>query len=288
MSKGTGNGQQAPLVTLSFGAGVQSTTMLMLVLNRDPRLMKAMGGELPEHVIFADPGAETAQTYAHVARMDAKCTAAGLSFHVVSAGNLGDDILADKRSASIPLFTKNPDTGETGMVMRQCTADYKIKPITKCLRKLMGLMPRQRVKRQVRQWIGISTDEIQRMKEARDKWATNVYPLIEMGWRRGDCLNYLRSIGLTNVGKSACVFCPYHDDAFWLDMKRNDPESWESACAFDDRIRDLRDIPEKRLKLPAYLHRSCKPLREVDLNENQGDLFNVFGFDNECDGMCGV
>lgn len=286
MSKG--NGEQAPLVTLSFGAGVQSTTMLMLVLNRDPRLMKAMGGELPEHVIFADPGAETAQTYAHVARMDAKCTAAGLSFHVVSAGNLGDDIFEAKRFASIPVFTIDPATGSKGMLRRQCTREYKIEPITQCVRRIMGLKKRQHVKRHVRQWIGISTDEIQRVKEARDKWATNVYPLIEMNWRRGDCIRYLQSIGMTDVGKSACVFCPYHDDAFWLDMKRNDPESWEQACAMDERIRDLHKTGRGGVQNPLYLHRACKPLREVDLNENQGDLFNMFGFDNECDGMCGV
>ena len=30
----------------------------------------------------------------------------------------------------------------------------------------------------VEQWMGISTDEISRVKDSRDKWLTNCYPLI--------------------------------------------------------------------------------------------------------------
>ena len=47
-----------PLQVLSFGAGTQSTAML--ILSAEGHLKK------PELVIFADTGSETAETYAHV------------------------------------------------------------------------------------------------------------------------------------------------------------------------------------------------------------------------------
>mgnify|MGYP003127346576 FL=1 len=38
----------------------------------------------------------------------------------------------------------------------------------------------------------------------------------------------------------------------------------------------------------AFIHRSCKPLEEVDLRSDVEKGQNVFGWDDECDGMCGV
>jgi hypothetical protein len=47
------------------------------------------------------------------------------------------------------------------MLYRQCTHDYKVIPIQKKIRELLGIKPRHRVKKGqlVEQWIGISTDE---------------------------------------------------------------------------------------------------------------------------------
>ncbi len=47
-------------------------------------------------------------------------------------------------------------------------------------------------KKYVEQWIGKSTDEVQRMKPARDKYILNKHPLIEMNMSRQDCINYLK------------------------------------------------------------------------------------------------
>jgi hypothetical protein len=35
-----------------------------------------------------------------------------------------------------PFFTQNKITGKKGMIMRQCTNDYKIQPIKKKIREL--------------------------------------------------------------------------------------------------------------------------------------------------------
>ena len=50
---------------------------------------------------------------------------------------------------------------------------------------------------------------------------------------------------------------------------------------FDKKIRKNSRKKEEEV----YVHRTCKPISEVDLNkgDNQLNLFN-----NECEGMCGV
>ncbi len=110
---------------LSLGAGVQSSTVLLMSLE----------GELPplDAAIFADTGWEPAEVYEHLWRLAERCAAVGLPLHVVGAGNLREDALNPQhRFASMPLFVRNPD-GRRGMMRRQCTREYKIAPITRGL-----------------------------------------------------------------------------------------------------------------------------------------------------------
>lgn len=87
--------------------------------------------------------------------------------------------------------------------------------------------------------------------------------------------------------KSACTFCPYHDNAQWREMKATDPEAFAQAVKIDEAIRPGMPGP-KRPKCEAwFVHRERVPLAEVDFRTaaelGQPDLFN-----NECEGMCGV
>lgn len=169
------------------------------------------------------------------------------------------------------------------MIRRQCTKEYKIEVIRKKCRELLGYKPRQRIPEgSVTQWIGISLDEYQRMRTSQDKWIVLRYPLIEKEMTRMDCLAWLERHGYPRPPKSSCIGCPYRDNHSWLDMKRNRPEEWAQAVEIDQKI---RKIP--RFKGQAFLHPSCVPLDQVDLNEAQMDLF-FDGFINECEGMCGV
>ena len=58
------------------------------------------------------------------------------------------------------------------MGRRQCTREYKIEPIEKEIRRLLDVKKGNRVPKSVivEQWIGISTDEIQRLKENPRPW----------------------------------------------------------------------------------------------------------------------
>ena len=133
----------------------------------------------------------------------------------------------------------------------------------------------------VETWVGISTDEVFRVKESRFWWQKNRWPLIEKKMSREDCIEWYNGKDYKTPAKSSCIGCPYHDDSFWLDMKNNRPDEFENAVKFDKRMRDN----EHNIK--NYMHRSCKNLDEVVFHvkreDEQLDLFN-----NECEGMCGV
>jgi hypothetical protein len=107
--------------------------------------------------------------------------------------------------------------------------------------------------------------------------------LIDMNMSRVDCLKWMEKNGYPKPAKSACTFCPYHDDALWRDMKRDDPQSFAAAVEVDKKIRNGTRGTDQRL----YVHRSMKPLDEIDFR-NAEDAGQSRLFDDECEGMCGV
>jgi hypothetical protein len=162
----------------------------------------------------------------------------------------------------MPLFART-FTGKTSQLKRQCTGEYKIEPIIRKTRELVG---RKRGTRRIRppfveMWIGISADERPaRCKPSREPWITNRWPLRELGMTRRDCERWLLERHRLRVPKSACVGCPYHDDRLWREIKLHRPDEWAEAVAFDRAIRRLPMVQGE-----AYVHRSCVPLDEVDL-----------------------
>jgi hypothetical protein len=172
------------------------------------------------------------------------------------------------------------------MLQRNCTKDFKIMAILKQVRALAHLTKKRAPDTPVvTQWIGISIDEAIRMKPSRQRWIEHRWPLIERRLSRGDCLEWLERHDYPRPGKSACTFCPFHNDRLWSEMKRNDPESFADAVAMDEKIRNVWTSTDARKEI--FLHRSCKPLVEVEFStatdRGQLDLFL-----NECEGMCGV
>ena len=72
---------------------------------------------------------------------------------------------------SIPAFVRSLD-GKAAIIRRQCTREYKLTPIQEEVRDLMGLGFRESIPKGLytELWIGISTDEVVRMKPSREKW----------------------------------------------------------------------------------------------------------------------
>jgi hypothetical protein len=259
---------------LSLGAGVQSSTLALMIAHGEIEPVDA--------AIFADTGAEPALVYQWLDWLETK-----LPFPVyrVSRSSLEADVLNSvsdskrHRIGQIPFYVKSEGDAREGMLWRQCTGDYKIHPLRKKVKELLKVDGSKRAT----MLIGISLDEVIRMKPSQVRYIVNDYPLIHARMTRTDCLKWMARHNYPLPAKSACYFCPYTDDARWREIKNTQPGEFERAVRFDAAIRS--GLPGVRGK--AFLHRSLTPLDEVDFRNaedfGQGQLFG-----NECEGMCGV
>lgn len=266
------------LNVISLGVGVQSSCMA---------LMACLGliEPKPDLIVFSDPGWESKETYRYATWLKKEIKKYDIQVIFTSNGNIKQDLIKaaqeGTRVASLPYFTLS-ENGTNGMVMRQCTDEYKIQPVRRAIKKHLGVKTAREIKEPITMWMGISTDEIHRVKTSRERWIINRYPLIEKEMSRLDCTNWLSRNGFPVPPKSSCIGCPFHSDQTWLEMKRNDPEAWQEAVEVDKTIRNM-----PRMKSQCFLHSSRIPLDEVDLNEDQLE-FDFDGFGNECEGMCGI
>jgi 3'-phosphoadenosine 5'-phosphosulfate sulfotransferase (PAPS reductase)/FAD synthetase len=268
-----------PLRVLSLGAGVQSTTLLLLSAH----------GRLPklDAAIFADTGWEPATVYAHLERLEREVAApAGIPVYRVSRGHIRNDALnAAARYAQMPLYIRGHD-GSEGMLRRACTAEYKIAALKPQVRQLLGYEHPRRVPLGVYsdQWIGISSDESSRAARIAEdvSYMKHRFPLLflpggtgraRLGWTRTDCERYLAAHGFEATPRSVCIGCPRHDNAYWRDMRDNRPDDWADALDFDRRIRHgaARALDNGQLlRGEAFLHASRVPLDQAPIDHVTG------------------
>jgi len=262
---------------ISLGAGVQSSTMALMAAHGEITPM-------PDCAIFADTQWEPYAVYKWLGWMEKQLP---FPVHRVTKGSLREDAIRKQNStggrfAAIPWFVRNPD-GTQAMGRRQCTSEYKLGPLVKEKRRLLGYKARQRIPvGSCVTWIGISLDEAHRMKPSHDKWSQNRWPLIEARMTREDCLRWMEFMGYPRPPKSSCIGCPYHHDNEWRAIKA-DPKAWADAVEIDRIIR----APARGMIGEQFMHRSMKPLNEVDLS-TAADRGQIDAFGEECEGMCGV
>lgn len=146
---------------------------------------------------------------------------------------------------------------------------------------MLGLEPKQRTDGEIASiWVGISIDEVHRMKDSTNKWSVKRHPLIEMGMSRRDCLAWMAKNGYDEPKKSACLFCPYTDNSRWKNMKERQPHDFKEAVRWDNMVRNMSD------EFTSYLHRDAIPLEDAVFTDD--DIGQTNMFNNECEGMCGV
>ena len=273
---------------LSLGAGVQSSTLALMIEH----------GELPpiDAAIFADVKGEPKKVYEWLEYLKTKITS--YPIHIVSWRDLKQDILdaakGEYKAFTAPFYTKNTVTGKKGLLRRQCTNSYKVQPVIQEIRRLLGLKKGEKRKAgtQVELLMGISKDEIVRMRKNQLNYINNVYPLVDKNMTRKDCIEWMEDNFYPTPPRSACTFCPYHSNKEWLDIKNGDPEEWKEVVAMDRAIRNQERFKEKNKDQEVideiFLHRSCKPIDEVDFEneKNKDQLDFEFGILNECEGMC--
>lgn len=280
------NGKPPNLFTrwnvINLGAGVQSSALALMAAKKEITPM-------PDFAIFADTQAEPKSVYAWLDWLEKQLP---FPVHRVTRGNMTEDMMMIRTAKDgrlwtkglIPAFMQAPN-GSIGLLGRSCTNNYKIVPILKNLRKLCGIKRGEKIP-QITQWIGISYDEIQRMKPSRDKWTQHRWPLVEREIRRHDCMAWLKKNGFPEPPRSACSFCPFHSNKEWRSLKEHQPEAFAEAVRVEKELQRTKAIVDSKKSVP-WLHRSCVPLEQVDLSteEDAGQL-DMFG--NECEGLCGV
>ncbi len=255
---------------LSLGAGVQSGTLAeMIVIGKLPPVDVA---------VFSDTGDEPQYVYDYVEYLRPRLDAVGVPLEIVTNGNMVKDATAaDGRFAAMPVFTIQD--GKVGRMRRQCTREYKVEPVERLVRSY--LLDRDlatktrngavRIRRGVgiEVWLGLSLDEVSRMKENRVPAITSRWPLIEMRMSRHDCKGWLKAHNLPTPNKSSCRVCPFHNDTYLRDMRDNHPGDWDHVVKFDAFLRSGDSRLVATAKGDLYLHRSCVPLDQVDLTTEQ-------------------
>lgn len=295
------------LRVISLGVGVQSMTLALMAERGDV-------GPKPDCAITADPGWERKASYEYFEYLRPLLS---YPVYVVRAGNIRDDLIARSsarsgRFVTVPYFLKTTIPAGTevpvldsddnvvgtritdkeevrdGIGRRQCTTHYKIEPINRKLREILGKGPHDRLAPgSVEQWIGISLDEIVRATPSKLKFSVKRFPLLEQRMSRSDCVRWLEERQYRVPPKSACVGCPFHDNATWRDLKMNSPEAFADAVVVDKAIRKFVG-PRVVLRAEQFTHRSLRPLDEVDFsNEEDRGQINLFEA-LECEGMCGL
>lgn len=252
---------------ISLGWGVQSFTLAAMV---------ALGELEPvDAAIHSDTGYESQLTYEFAKRWTPWLEEHGVRVVTVHGTNgtleeVSRITTSDGRGIlKIPAFVLAD--GVASILPRQCTTEWKIAPMRRWLQA-------NRNKQPIEQWIGISLDEMERMRYSDVKYITNRYPLFEKRITRVACQLWLERNGIEVPPKSACVFCPYHNKASWIKTK-SVPEDWQRALEVDECIRNMNTRDGRKNYLSHYL----KPLTELDLStpEENGQM-NLF----DCSGTC--
>ena len=139
--------------------------------------------------------------------------------------------------------------------LRACTSIFKVRPLARYMIAPCVV------------YLGIDAGEAQRATQGRREGETRLYPLVEWGLDRSDCVKVIREHNLPVPIKSGCFVCPFQRRAQWRELLTKHPDLFR-------RARILEDATNERLRAkggePMYL--AGIPLG-VAAQEGQLDLF---------------
>lgn len=254
------------LTVVSLGGGVQSSVIALMASQES-------FDRVPDCAIFADTHWEPPSVFEHIEWLKNQLR---FPVYVVDNGrSLREDVKAltnhsgSRNFVDIPVYLKGRDGESNGIGRRQRTTNYKASPNRRKIRELLGLRKGQRVPSgtTVELWLGISTDEAVRIKDARDWWMTNRYRLIEAGMPGRHCIDWWSSGYDRPLECSACVACPFQSRQGWVETKRRAcprpdrgwPDLFDEAVEIDAKMRDGLAFAKE-----PYLHSLRMPLDEAD------------------------
>lgn len=228
----------------SCGGGTQSAAIAALIVRgRIPK---------PDIALMVDTEREQSSTwdYAHGTLIPALASV-GVELHIIKKSDYATvDLYAMNGDLLLPVYSNQ--SGKIGKLPTFCSNEWKQRVARRYLKD-------QGVTR-CRTWIGISRDEMHRVRVSNAAWCQNFYPLIEaefaLYYSRADCVKEVLGIGWPEPPRSACWMCSNMGVDEWLDMRANRPRDFVKAVAMDYAI---------RVKDPhVFLHEQCVPLDKVN------------------------
>ena len=202
---------------ISYGGGIQSTALVVLAMRERWVIDEIV------HVDLVDAESPATREYVALFR-DWLRREHGRDITIIERDLYGDMLAR-------PEFTPVPWHGkcERFMLSRQCTRQYKVAPLQRCL---YDRYPGECI----RLMLGISVDEYHRMRDSSAARIEHVYPLVDRRLTRWQCREIVERAGLAAPSKSSCWFCPYRSSASQWALVRRYPRLRDMARVLEDRI----------------------------------------------------
>ena len=240
------------MIVWSNGGGRQSAAIGVMILEGIlPR---------PDIICMADTSRECSETWDYLENvMQPAFWKIGLKINVIPHKYATVDLYSGKgNDVLIPAFTRK--YGKVGKMPTFCSNEWKQRPVRRWLRE-QGV-------EQCDLWLGISTDEMERMKISDVDWQKNVYPLIEIKpTSRHQCISIVEKYGWPTPPKSRCWMCPNMSAYSWRQLRDKYPDDFIKAVRLESAVRKFDEF--------FYLHELGIPLTAaVKKSDHQSDMFD--------------
>lgn len=190
---------------LSFGAGVNSTALLLLLTDMGERF----------ETVFVNHGGDYPETYEYVDYLRAE----GFEItEVIPPTYCGCTTIEQY----IYKYKFAP-----ARFRRWCTQCFKVIPFLKYIESPCTAL------------LGIGFDEMHRAenrvkKHKLEENVTYEYPLIDVRMDRDDCIDLIREHGLKVPKRSMCWFCPFQNKQQFRELYLNYPDLYHRAVEIED------------------------------------------------------
>lgn len=222
----------------SSGGGTQSAAIAALIVRGDI--------PLPDLAVIVDTEREVSSTWEyHDSVIYPALSSVGVHLHRVKKSDFATvDLFSKNGDLLLPAFTSQNGVGK---LPTYCSNEWKARVVQRFAKTKTDAQAFDI-------WLGISTDELRRVKQPIGKWQ-NKYPLIDKRMNRGDCIALVKSMGWPTPPRSRCKMCPNQGSEEWQDLHDNHPDDFQYSVELENLLREQDE--------DIWLTQSCRPLSEL-------------------------